>query len=279
MKTKEKEMNKFNKFDYLELEIKETNKLDKKEPKKSYELSGNLGYDLVNELVEEALEKGKIVYKKDEEFIEFHKENQKLSIKVIKHKKPSSHVLKLIEKNLEFAQTISESTETLDKLVEEINRLKKENIQNQEEFKKQILEMQKKAQNIVNENNQKRDEHYANELSKAKQYALQKFLEELLIPLNNFELAINAANKIDNDIVRNYARGFDMLAKQIDNVLEDAGLRKIIPKIGDVFDANEQQIHNLIENEEFKNKIIEIKNIGYKLHDRVIKPALVDVGK
>lgn len=116
-------------------------------------------------------------------------------------------------------------------------------------------------------------------INEERKFALQKFLENLINPLNVFETALRAAENSQIKEVATYAKGFEMLYNQIEDVIFNVGVSKIIPKIGDPFDPNIHQIYETIESDHPKDSIIEIKNIGYKLHDRTIRPALVVVAK
>ncbi len=69
-----------------------------------------------------------------------------------------------------------------------------------------------------------------------------------------------------------------MLFDQLCEGLSEGGLIKIVPRVGEEFDP---EIHHAISTEKKSgraNKIVSVKQVGYKLHDRVIKPAVVVVG-
>ncbi|TPR53893.1 nucleotide exchange factor GrpE [Metamycoplasma neophronis] len=261
----------FKKYDNVEIEILSESKLDSKKQ------TGFIGFSGLDENVEKALENGK--YEKDTREISFKTKGSELRIKVLKHIKTPKIYHFLFEKNQELANEFVKDQLNVQKLNSEIDSLKTQIIDKETEFKKQIVSLQEKAQLQINEHRKRNDEHINNQIKENKQYALQSFLEDLIQPLNNFEVAIKSAENIDNPIVQNFAKGFDMLYKQIENVLADAGVSKIEPKIGDTFDPNIHQVYEVFASDQPKDTILEVKNIGYKLHDRTIKPALIVVSK
>ena len=109
-------------------------------------------------------------------------------------------------------------------------------------------------------------------------YGSQRLLEGIIDPINNFDLAIQAGKKQDNPSVQAYVQGFDMLLNQLFASFKDNSITVIAPKVGDKFDP---KLHMAISKNTNKdiNIIAEVKKNGYKLHDRIIKPASVIIGK
>ncbi|OWY73916.1 nucleotide exchange factor GrpE, partial [Mesomycoplasma hyopneumoniae] len=96
-------------------------------------------------------------------------------------------------------------------------------------------------------------------------------------PFLNLKKAISYGLISQNPEISAYVKGFEMLVNQIENVMENFGLVKIYPKIGDFFDSSVHEIYEIKTGE--NDKIIEVVSEGYKLHDRIVKTALVVVGK
>ncbi|PYF43745.1 nucleotide exchange factor GrpE [Metamycoplasma alkalescens] len=274
-------MQNFNKFDNVIFELGK-----KESPKDKFDFkkySYIWDYDEIDPLILEIMQNGKKINDK-----EISWKNKKLSylLKIISIKKVNSKVKELIEKT----QSLENETKSIEnklKLQEEsinnlnaqIDMLQNKAIEEANLFKQEVLNIQKKAQETINEHKQKTTQHQEQQAEEIKMYALQSLLEKLIQPLNNFEIAITVAQKIDNDVLKNFITGFNMLYKQVEDILIEIGLTKIIPQVGDVFDANFHQAYELVNSDFEKDTILEIKNIGYKLHDRVIKPALVVVAK
>ncbi|AWX69592.1 nucleotide exchange factor GrpE [[Mycoplasma] anseris] len=273
-------MKKLNNFDYVEFQITRIENQQISYPFSKAIIKGHLNIDLKPVLNEMLLSKeydektNLLVIEKKEE-----KKKIKYEIKLIKHTEPKPVIKKLLNQIVVLEKQNHSLEEQNSNLLNQNQKQKDEYLAMQNDFKNQIEILQNKAQQTINDHKQKNSEHFDEQLKKAKEYALQKFLEEILNPLNNIEIAIKAALNMDNPAVKNFAIGFNMLYQQIDQILNDFQVSKIIPKEGDVFDPNIHQVYELVESDLAKDIIIQVKNIGYKLHDRVIKPALVIVSK
>ena len=97
-------------------------------------------------------------------------------------------------------------------------------------------------------------------------------LKEFLPVIDNFERALNADNDFDA-----LKKGMDMIYSNFTALFEKLGV-EAFGEPGDSFDPN---IHNAvmhIEDEEHgENEIVQVFSKGYKLGDRIIRPAMVQV--
>jgi molecular chaperone GrpE len=109
--------------------------------------------------------------------------------------------------------------------------------------------------------------------------ANEGLIEELLPVLSSFEMAFSnkeAWEKAD----KNWRMGVEHIYNQIKGVLDQNGLKEINP-IGQIFDAN---IHEAISYEKVEDKkndhtILTVIERGYKLGDKLIRPAKVIVAE
>ena len=114
------------------------------------------------------------------------------------------------------------------------------------------------------------------EASKAdfKKYACSNLVEKLLPVLDNFDRALTGADENDPLV-----KGVAMTRDEMVRILENEGL-ELIASDGELFDYN---IHQAVLSEESdeveSDHIIETLQKGYKLNDRVIRPAMVKVAK
>ena len=83
------------------------------------------------------------------------------------------------------------------------------------------------------------------------------------------------ANEPDDPNLKNYLIGFQYIYKNLVSVLESEGVTEITPEIGGTFDPHTMSAVDTVEGED--NKITKIYSKGYKLHDRLIRPAGVQV--
>lgn len=111
----------------------------------------------------------------------------------------------------------------------------------------------------------------------AVRYANTRMLENLLPILDNFELGMMEAKRGgENSPV--YV-GMSMVQKQLENFLAESGVQSI-EAAGQKFDPN---LHEALGEEESaevpEGQVIRVQRKGYKLKDRMIRPASVFVSK
>ncbi len=112
----------------------------------------------------------------------------------------------------------------------------------------------------------------------ALRYRSEGFLENLLPALDGFYLALNA--QANSPEARNYQQGFTYIYNQIQNALESEGVSEILPKVGDEFDHSTMNAVDVIDGDETNDgKVAFVFSKGYKLHEKLIRPANVKVYK
>jgi molecular chaperone GrpE len=108
-------------------------------------------------------------------------------------------------------------------------------------------------------------------------YAAQDVLQELIPVLDNFERAIESADK-SKDFV-SFLEGVKMIYKNMYDVMGRKGLVGI-DAVGETFDPNIHEAVMQVTSEEHpENVVVEELQKGYMLHDRVIRPSMVVVSK
>jgi len=112
----------------------------------------------------------------------------------------------------------------------------------------------------------------------AMKYRAEGFIEGLLPVLDSFHMALG--NEPTDQALKNYLVGFQFIYKNFVSALENEGVAEISPSIGDKFDASTMSAVDAIEDKDKKpNTIAKIYSKGYKLHDRLVRPANVQVYK
>lgn len=113
--------------------------------------------------------------------------------------------------------------------------------------------------------------------SEALRYRSEGFLDKLIPALESFHIALK--NPVDDPKVKNYLIGFEYIYNQLKQALEDEGVKEIQVKIKDAFDVMTMHALDAEVSEGPPNRVIKVLSPGYKLHDRIIKQALVIVSK
>jgi len=144
----------------------------------------------------------------------------------------------------------------------------------EEELRNQLLRAM-----ADNENLRKRTER---EVAAAKKYGPYSFVRDLLASLDNLEKAISLIpeNKDEMDeTLKNILIGVDMTGREVGAILERHGISKINPD-GEKFDYNfHQAMFEVPTNEVEPGTVVQVVQLGYLLHDRLIRPAMVGVSK
>jgi molecular chaperone GrpE len=107
-------------------------------------------------------------------------------------------------------------------------------------------------------------------------YRAEGFLDALLPALDSFYIALQTSPK--DAEARAYQQGFQYLYNQIENALFAEGVSEILPKVGEAFDSATMHAVDVKEGDD-DGKIVQIFAKGYKLHDRLVRPAMVSVSK
>jgi len=143
-----------------------------------------------------------------------------------------------------------------------------------EELRGQLLRVM-----AENENLRKRTER---EVVAAKKYGPLSFARDLLASLDNLEKAISLIpeNKSEMDeTLKNILVGVDMTGREVVSVFERHGIKKINPD-GEKFDYNlHQAMFDVPTNEVEPGTVVQVVQVGYQLHDRLLRPAMVGVSK
>ena len=110
---------------------------------------------------------------------------------------------------------------------------------------------------------------------KDRKYASQNVVGELINPIDMLIKIVNMPS--ENPEVKNYQIGFQMIANQLLDILKNEGLSHV-ESLGKEFDPKTMQAVETCESEE-DNKVLKVMQEGYMYKDRVLRPAMVVVGK
>ena len=136
-----------------------------------------------------------------------------------------------------------------------------------EELKNQVLYAKAETENVRRRGFE--------DAEKTRKYALESFSQELLIVKDSLEASLSSET-IDLTTLKD---GVKLTLKQLNSVFEKFNIDEINP-IDEKFNPNEHQAISMIESEDKEaNTILNVLQKGYKLNERVIRPAMVVVSK
>jgi molecular chaperone GrpE len=114
--------------------------------------------------------------------------------------------------------------------------------------------------------------------SRSYQDAMSSVLKLFLTVSDDLERAIK--NKPEEDQLDGWVNGIKLIDQKLVNQMKNLGVERLEVKPGEVFDPN---IHEAITQEEHpdyeEGQIIDVVQPGYKITDRIIRPAMVRVAK
>ena len=120
------------------------------------------------------------------------------------------------------------------------------------------------------------------ELEQARKYGHLTFSRDMLTVIDSLEKAVNTIpndKKNLSDELKNFIIGIEMTLDQIKQVYTNYNIVQINPE-GEKFDYNFHQAMFEKETEDVEpGTIIEVLQPGWKLHDRLLRPAMVGVSK
>jgi molecular chaperone GrpE len=108
-----------------------------------------------------------------------------------------------------------------------------------------------------------------------REYALAEALKSLLPILDSLDRALktNAAS------LEEYRSGIELIDKQFHDALAKLGVEPV-PSQGEVFDPNLHQAIQMVDSDEAEdNHVIDELQRGYKLRERLLRPAMVRVAR
>ncbi len=175
-------------------------------------------------------------------------------------------------------ETAPESTNT------EANTPDEAAVAPEESLQQQLEEAQAKAEENHNlylrtaaelENVRKRAER---ETLAARKYGVEKLAADLLAVRDSLELGLAAAAD-DNAEIKAVVEGMELTLKMLGDVMDRYGVTQVNPQ-GEAFNPDFHEAMTAQETTEHTpNTVMQVLQKGYRLQDRLLRPALVVVAK
>jgi molecular chaperone GrpE len=116
------------------------------------------------------------------------------------------------------------------------------------------------------------------DVAAARQQSLEKLAGELLSVKDSLEMGVNAAQEENADVAR-LAEGSALTLRMFDQALEKFSIEAIEPQ-GERFDPERHEAMTAQETDEHApNTVVNVIQKGYRLGDRLLRPARVIVAK
>ena len=146
--------------------------------------------------------------------------------------------------------------------------------------KNDLEECQKKAEEYLNGwkreradfLNYKKDE--IRRFEELARFSSEDILKQLTGVLDSFDLGLAALEKAGKA-----EKGIYMIRSQLEDILKQRGLERIPIKIGEQFDPTVAETIAEAESDQPPGTVIEEIEHGYRLYDKIVRPARVKVAK
>ena len=178
----------------------------------------------------------------------------------------------IIQKDSEVEELANE--ESSEEVLSEVDKLKEELAEAEDAKLRALAEVQNMRRRMEKEKQENA------------RYGASNLARGLLTVLDNFDRAVTASPKeVENkkDIEKNYLslhQGIELTLKDISAVFKQNGIEIISPSKGDSFDHNFHQAMLEVPTDEYKpGMLCEVLQPGYKIYDRLLRPAMVGVSK
>lgn len=135
----------------------------------------------------------------------------------------------------------------------------------------QCLRLQAELENL-----RKRGER---DLANAHKYALDRFVQELLPVKDSLEMGISAAVEGEQVDPVKLREGSELTLKMLASALEKFGVQEVDP-LGERFNPEFHEAMSMQERADVApNTVVAVIQKGYRLNDRLVRPAMVMVSK
>lgn len=116
------------------------------------------------------------------------------------------------------------------------------------------------------------------EIGNASKYSAEKLLGELLGVADSLDLGLAAAAKPEAQVAA-LLEGMKLTQKQLLSLLEKNGVKPVDPR-GQPFNPELHEAVTMVPSAELPpNHVVDVMQKGYRLHDRLLRPAMVVVSK
>lgn len=127
-----------------------------------------------------------------------------------------------------------------------------------------------------NENTRKRG---LKEKEDALKFGVSNLARDVLSVADNLRRALENKSENPADLAEALFSGVDLILKDLEGIFTRHGIERISPA-GETFDPHLHQAVFELETDEHKpGTVVQVMQDGYKIHDRLLRPAMVSVSK
>lgn len=121
---------------------------------------------------------------------------------------------------------------------------------------------------------------YEKQIEEARDYSMVSFAKDLVPVMDNLSRALEHLPKEMDETTKNIVMGIEMTKGELERVFVKHKIESVAPQAGDKFDYN---IHSAMlqapTDEHEPGVVLQVMQVGYKIKDRLLRPAAVAVSK
>lgn len=191
-----------------------------------------------------------------------------------KRKKPLEQA---VETDLEQAPTAGEGEDIVDEPAEEVVDDELEQMGTALTKAEEELVMHRDAMLRMQAEMENLRKRLIRDLEKSRKFALERIMKDMLQVRDSLERGLETDS--ESATVEQLREGQALTFKMLDNVLQDHDMAVIDPA-GETFDPVFHQAMTVMPTDEYEeNTVMEVLQKGFKLHDRLLRPAMVVVSR
>ena len=120
------------------------------------------------------------------------------------------------------------------------------------------------------------------ELQETRKFAITGLARDLLSTVDNLQRAVAAVPEdaiAENEQLRNLVTGVQMIEREVLGIFEGHNIQPVHP-LGEPFDTHlHEAMFEIPDNDHPPGSVIQVVQTGYRLHDRLLRPARVGIAK
>ena len=117
-------------------------------------------------------------------------------------------------------------------------------------------------------------------IEETREYSIINFAKDLAPVIDNLSMALGHLPETMDDATKIVVEGVKMTKSVLESVFKKHGIESIEPQKGDNFDYNNHHaISQLVTDKNKEGTIVSMMQVGYRIKDRLIRPASVVVAK
>jgi molecular chaperone GrpE len=120
---------------------------------------------------------------------------------------------------------------------------------------------------------------FEKQLEDTSHFSISNLAKDIIGVIDNLERALSFEQANTSEDAKKILEGVKLTHKELMTALEKHEIKTINPEIGENFDYNQHFAISQVESDANANSIVGVMQVGYKIKDRLLRPAAVSVAK